>query len=107
MPFSNWIVSVAFGLIASVRARRRLRDVHSAQRAYKREVIDRFDWDVKGMALPVDLLMWPAKAGAQTSEIPISYSPRTGGESKLIPLSGGVQTMRRLFRPAREMRPRS
>jgi len=107
ISFSQWIVSVAFGVIASIRARRRLRDVHSAERAYRRSLIDEFDWDTQGSAFPVDLLLWPAMAGCRISEVPIEYRPRLGGESKLPRWTGGTRTMSRLLRPARHMRPRS
>ena len=106
ISFSQWFVSVAFGVIATVRARRRLRDVHSAERAYRRSLIDEFDWDTQGSAFPVDLLLWPAMARYRISEVPIVYRPRTGGESKLPRWTGGTRTMSRLLRPAAQMRPR-
>ena len=106
ISFSQWFVSVAFGVIATLRARRRLRDVHSAERAYRRTLIDEFDWDTEGSAFPVDLLLWPAMAGYRITEVPIVYRPRTGGESKLPRWTGGTRTMSRLLRPAAPMRPR-
>src|SRR5580700_1198888 len=78
MPVSNWIANIAFNLIASVHARRLLRDVHSGQRCYRRELLDHFDWDTTGRAFPVDLLLWPAIAGARISEMPIPYRDRIG-----------------------------
>jgi glycosyltransferase involved in cell wall biosynthesis len=100
MPLSNWCANVTFGLLASVRTRKRLRDVHSGQRAYRRQVIHQFDWDTDGLAFPVDLLLWPARAGCQISETPISYRDRIGTTS-LSRWADGVQTLRRLFRPLR------
>ena len=107
ISFSQWIVSVAFGVIATIRARRRLRDVHSAERAYRRSLIDEFEWDTQGSAFPVDLLLWPAMAHYRISEVPIVYRPRIGGESKLPRWTGGTRTMSRLLRPAAQMRPRA
>ena len=103
ISFSNWIVSIAFGVLASMRVRRRLRDVHSAQRAYRRSLIDEFDWDTVGSAFPVDLLLWPAKAGCRISEIPIEYRARIGGVSKLPRWTGGTRTLSRIFRSAGRM----
>ena len=97
MPVRNWIANIAFNLIASVHARRVLRDVHSGQRCYRRELLDHFDWDTTGRAFPVDLLLWPAVAGAKISEIPIPYRDRIG-ETTLRRWSDGTQTLRRLFR---------
>ena len=37
MPLRNWVANVLFSLVASVHATRVLRDVHSGQRAYRRE----------------------------------------------------------------------
>jgi glycosyltransferase involved in cell wall biosynthesis len=97
MPVRNWVANIAFNLIASVHARRVLRDVHSGQRCYRRELIDHFDWDTTGRAFPVDLLLWPAVAGAKITEIPIPYRERIG-ETTLHRWSDGTETLRRLFR---------
>ena len=69
MPFINWAANLSFSLIATVRAGRIIRDVHSGQRAYKREVIKMFDWDYKGYAFPVDLIFWPAMKGLKIKEV--------------------------------------
>jgi len=42
MSLANWLANRAFGVLASVRARRRLRDVHSGQRAYRAAVLGSF-----------------------------------------------------------------
>jgi hypothetical protein len=100
MPLSNWCANVAFSVIASLRARRRLRDVHSGQRAYRRSIIDEFQWDTSGFAFPVDLLFWPANAGFVVKELPIPYRDRVG-ETTLNRWTSGKQTLRRLLRPLR------
>lgn len=98
MPLPNWLANVAFNVVASARTRRRLRDVHSGQRAYRRDIIDRFDWDASGLAFPVDLLLWPALAGMKISEVQIPYRERIG-ETTLNRWASGKQTLRRLLRP--------
>ena len=97
MPLVNWGANQVFSRIASVRARTRLHDVHSGQRAYRASVLHSFDWVFAGPAFPVDLLLWPAIAGFKVTEIPINYSERVG-ETKLHRWSSGVATMRRLLR---------
>jgi glycosyltransferase involved in cell wall biosynthesis len=106
MPVPNWIANVVFGLVASIRTRRRIKDVHSGQRVYRRALIDEFDWDTTGPALPVDLILWPAKAGCQITEIAIPYRERIG-TTTLSRWQSGVRTMQRLFRPSRQMRRRT
>ena len=97
MPYRNWIANMSFNLVASIRAKRVLHDVHTGQRAYNRKVIDKFDWDIKGLAFPVDLLLWPAAAHMKISEIPIPYGDRIG-ETTLHRWADGRETLRRLFR---------
>jgi len=103
MPVPNWFANIVFGVIGSFRTRRRVKDLHSGQRAYRRTLIDEFDWDTTGPAFPVDLLLWPAKAGYRISEISIPYRDRIG-DTTLSRWPSGVRTMKRLFRPARQMR---
>ncbi|HTZ07988.1 MAG TPA: glycosyltransferase family 2 protein [Acidimicrobiales bacterium] len=103
MPLANWLANVSFGLLASARARRRILDVHSGQRAYRRGLIDEFAWDTSGPALPVDLILWPALAGCRISEVPIPYRDRVGSTT-LSRWKSGVATCRRLSRPGRAVR---
>ena len=80
------------------------RDLHSGQRAYRRSLIDEFDWDTNGPAFPVDLLLWPAKAGCRISEIDIPYRDRIG-DTTLSRWPSGKMTMKRLLHPSRQIRP--
>ena len=97
MPLSNWIANKVFSGVASLRAGTRLRDVHSGQRAYRAEVLAAFDWDYRGLAFPVDLLLWPALSGMRVTEIPIEYRERIGTTS-LRRWQSGKATLRRLLR---------
>ena len=105
MPTANWLANITFGLVASARARRRVKDVHSGQRAYRRSLIDEFDWDISGPALPVDLIFWPAMSGCRISEVTIPYRERIGATT-LSRWASGKMTMRRLSRPSRQVRRR-
>ena len=97
MPLGNWLANIIFNLIASIRVRRVLRDVHTGQRAYRRDLFEQFEWDAIGKAFPVDLLLWPAMAGMKITEIPISYHDRIG-QTTLHRWDDGRETLRRLFR---------
>jgi len=97
MPLINWAANLTFNLIATYRTRRIIRDVHSGQRAYKREVIQMFDWDFKGYAFPIDLIFWPAMAGLKIKEIQIVYRERIG-ETTLVRGPSGRASVQRLFR---------
>lgn len=105
MPLANWLANRLFSALGSLRARRRLLDLHSGQRAYRAEVLHRFDWDFKGLAFPVDLLLWPALDGCRVTEIGIAYHERIG-ESKLRRWPSTLATIRRLFRPRSAIRTR-
>lgn len=97
MPLANWFANVLFSALGSLRARRRLHDVHSGQRAYRREVIAAFEWDTSGLAFPVDLLLWPARAGCRITELTIPYRERVG-ETTLNRWPSTRETFRRLSR---------
>lgn len=103
MPFLNWAANITFNLIASFRCRRFLRDVHSGQRVYRRELVHRYDWDFYGFAFPVDLLLWPALNNQKITEVPILYRERIG-ESTLVRSASGRATVRRLFRRRNQIR---
>lgn len=96
MPFPNWLMNVLFNLIASIRTGRILKDVHSGQRAYRREILHTFEWNSKGLAFPVDLLLWPAIFKFKIIERNILYKDRIG-DSKLQRWPSGIATIERLF----------
>jgi hypothetical protein len=105
MPASNWWANRIFSGLASLRARTRLRDVHSGQRAYRASVLQAFDWDYRGLAFPVDLLLWPALMGSRVTEVPIVYRERIG-ETTLHRWDSGRATVRRLLRSRSDVRSR-
>jgi glycosyltransferase involved in cell wall biosynthesis len=105
MPLINWAANLAFNLIASIRAGQVIRDVHSGQRAYKRDLIKMFDWDYKGYAFPIDLIFWPSMVGLDIKEIQIVYRERIG-ETTLVRGPSGKASVRRLFRARNEIKGR-
>lgn len=97
MPLINWGANICFNLIASVRARKLIKDVHSGQRAYKRSLLHEYDWDYRGLAFPIDLIFWPALNGKKIKEIDIKYRDRIG-ETTLVRGPSGKASIKRLFR---------
>ena len=97
MPWGNYLANRAFGALSSLLFMRRIRDVHSGMRAYRRDVIHGFSWLAEPPALPVELLILPMRFGLEVQEIPITYAERIG-EPTLERFSSTVWTFRRLLR---------
>jgi glycosyltransferase involved in cell wall biosynthesis len=97
MPWTNYLANRLFNLTASLVFVRRVRDVHSGMRAYRRETIQGFSWLIDAPALPVELLLLPIRAGLRVTEIPITYGERIG-ESTLERFSSALWTFRRILR---------
>ncbi len=97
MPLVNYIANWSVAILASVLFARRLRDLHSGMRAYRKTVIDGLRYDPKGAALPVELLLRPLKEGFRVHTVPIEYRFRIG-ESTMRPLESIVWTIRRILR---------
>lgn len=102
MPFRNYVVNVLLSRIASIRSHTPVRDVHSGQRAYRREVLHGFVWDYGYDAFPIDLIFIPAMVGMKTVEIPIEYRERIG-VTTLNRWSSGKASLKRLFRSRQEI----
>jgi glycosyltransferase involved in cell wall biosynthesis len=96
MPLMNYLANIGFGLIASVMFFRRLPDLHSGMRAYRRSLIQGLKYDPRGAALPVELLTRPIKNGARVKVVPIDYHSRIG-ISTMRPLQSAWWTLRRLL----------
>ncbi len=96
MPLVNYFANWSVAALASVLFARRLRDLHSGMRAYRKTMIDALRYDPKGAALPVELLLRPLKEGFRVHTVPIAYRYRIG-ESTMQPLESFVWTIRRMF----------
>ena len=97
MPLVNYLANWSVAVVASILFGRRLHDLHSGMRAYRKTVIDGLSYDPKGAALPVELLLRPLKEGLRVHTVPIDYRFRIG-ESTMRPLESIVWTIRRIFR---------
>jgi len=102
MPRINYFANWAFALIASILFGRRLTDLHSGMRAYRRSMIDRLPYRPAGAALPVELLLLPISLGYRVASVFIPYQERIG-TSTLQPLDSAKWTLQRMlwvrFRP--------
>jgi glycosyltransferase involved in cell wall biosynthesis len=88
MPRLNRLGNVAFALLGSALAGRRLHDVTTGMRAYRRELLHEIEW-TENTGLSAELLLRPVARGYRVRELPIDYRERTG-ETTLDPLSGGA-----------------
>ncbi len=97
MPFANFLANRFFALAARVLHGLKTTDVHSGMRAYRKSMIEQVQWNARGPALPVDMLIIPYRAGFKVAEIPIEYLERIG-ETTLHRFSSTVWTFKRLWR---------
>lgn len=97
MPWINYLANWAFALLASIFFFRRITDLHSGMRAYRKTLIDEVSFDIKGTALPVELLLKPIKLGYKTHTIFIDYKERIG-VSKMEPLRSAWWTLKRILK---------
>lgn len=97
MAWPNFLANWGFAAIASVLFGRRLTDLHSGMRAYRKTVIDTLRCDPSGMAQPVELLLRPLREGRKLKIVKIPYRTRIG-ESTLHPLRGAWWTWKRIWR---------
>jgi len=88
MPAFNRLGNRLFALLASVLMNRRVHDVTTGMRAYRRELIEKVEW-TENTGLSAELLIRPVMREYDVRELPIDYSERAG-ETTLDPVSGGA-----------------
>lgn len=97
MPLINYIANYFFALIASFLFFVRLKDLHSGMRAYSKSIIKNLPYEIKGVSLPVELILWPLRLGYRVKFVDIDYKERIG-QSKLEPLKAAWWTVVRILR---------
>jgi glycosyltransferase involved in cell wall biosynthesis len=97
MPWVNFLANWGFALLASLMFFRRIRDLHSGMRAYRRGLIEALNYQASGPALPVELLLRPMREGYKVKVIAIPYRQRIG-VSTMRPLESAWWTWRRIWR---------
>ncbi len=100
MPVPNWAANVLFAAMSRALHGLRVTDVHSGMRAYRSSMLLALDFDADGPALPVELIIKPARLGYRVVETPIPYAQRIGNTT-LDRFDSTVWTVRRILRMAR------
>ena len=95
MPWINYLANWAFAFLASLLFLRRVTDLHSGMRAYRKSLIDELKYKPRGAALPVELLLRPLKMGKKLKVVYIDYRERVG-TSTMRPLESAWWTLRRI-----------
>jgi glycosyltransferase involved in cell wall biosynthesis len=75
----------------------KISDAHCGMRAFKREVLERMDLQTPGMEFASEMVIKASKLGIRIKEVPLTYSPRTGGEAKLVSVEDGWRHVRFMF----------
>jgi len=96
MPWLNYLANFAFALLASALFWRRVTDLHSGMRAYRKSLLDELKYQVNGAALPVELLLRPLKMGKRLKVVFIAYRERIG-QTTMRPLQSAWWTLRRIL----------
>lgn len=97
MPWINYLANYGFALLASLLFLRRVTDLHSGMRAYRKSMIDELRYQAKGAALPVELLLRPMKMGKRCKVVFIDYRHRIG-VTTMRPLQSAWWTVKRILR---------
>ncbi|WP_248896925.1 dolichyl-phosphate hexose transferase [Haloplanus halobius] len=96
MPRLNRLGNRAFAALASLLLGRRLHDVTTGMRAYRRDLLQRIEW-TENTGLSAELLMRPVARNYRATEVPIDYRERAG-ETKLDPFRGGAAIAKSILR---------
>lgn len=97
MPWLNYFGNVLFAFIASLLFFKRLTDLHSGMRAYRKSMLEALQFETKGSALPVELLLKPLVSGYKIRSVFINYHERIG-ESKMYSLDTLWWTIKRIIK---------
>ena len=97
MPLPNYVANRLFAATAQVVHGLPTTDVHSGMRAYRTSMLRGLDFQPTGAALPVDLIVIPARLGYRIVEVEIPYFERIGATT-LQRWNSTIWTFKRLFR---------
>jgi glycosyltransferase involved in cell wall biosynthesis len=97
MKLINYFGNLFVSSIACFLFLRIIPDLHSGMRAYSKKVIGSIEFDPKGAALPVELLLKPIKLGYKVKLVPIPYYMRIG-ESTMNPYETIKMSILRIIR---------
>lgn len=97
MPWVNYLANWGFATFASVLFFRKITDLHSGMRVYRKTMLDSIKYNAIGDALPVELLLKPIKYGYKLKVIFIEYKERIG-RSTMTPLKSAWWTLKRILK---------
>ncbi|MBA2651677.1 MAG: glycosyltransferase family 2 protein [Tatlockia sp.] len=97
MPWLNYLGNVLFAKFASLLFLRHLTDLHSGMRAYRKSMLDSLEFESKGAALPVELLLKPLALSYKIHTLFIDYHERIG-DSKMQSLDTVWWTIKRIIK---------
>ena len=75
----------------------KISDAHCGMRAFKKDLLEKMDLQTSGMEFASEMIIKTAKLGIRIKEVPITYSPRSGGEAKLVSVEDGWRHVRFMF----------
>jgi hypothetical protein len=78
MPLANYLANRAFAVVAGVVHGFWTTDLHSGMRAYRTSMLRGTYIVEEGAALPVELILVPARHGYRVQDVPIAYFDRVG-----------------------------
>ena len=82
-----------------------VRDTQSGYRAMTRELVETIPLTHKGMPFATELIVEAYSHGFRLNEVPITYRPRLGGQTKLNPLRDGYRILKTIIRFALRYNP--
>lgn len=85
-PLLTWFLNLSFKTGIS--------DTHCGFRAIRRDALEKIDLRSHGMEFASEMIIEAAKAGLRMREVPVTYYPRKGGNSKLNSFSDGWRHLR-------------
>lgn len=97
MSWSHYVGNKVFAIIASALFLRRLTDLHSGMRAYRKTMLDALNFEAQGAAFPVELLLKPLRFGYKLKTVFIDYYERMG-VSKMQALDTSWWTLKRILK---------
>lgn len=97
MPLTHYLANKLFNIAASIVFFRKIKDVHTGMRAYRRAMLHNISWHTDASAFPVELILKPIRKKYKVKEIPIDYRPRVG-ETTLDRWNSTVWTFKRIIR---------
>jgi glycosyltransferase involved in cell wall biosynthesis len=83
--------------ILNLLFRTKISDAHCGMRAFKRDFLEKLDLQTSGMEFASEMVIKAAKLGITIEEVPLTYSPRSGGEAKLVSVEDGWRHVRFMF----------